>query len=106
MANARIGARHSGALLRSIALRALVGAAGCGGGGGTSRVDPNGPVLRRSLTARLNPSGRQIDLAVKWRKRLAGKGELRFGSVWSLQPGHGVSEDPELSVFAGWRGSF
>ena len=65
-----------------------------------------GRVLRRSLTARLNPSGRQIDLAVKWRKHLAAGGELRFGSVWSLQPGHDVSEDPELSVFAGWRGSF
>ena len=65
-----------------------------------------GRVLRRSLTAQLKPSGRQLELAVKWRKRLAGRGELRFGSVWSLQPGHNVSEDPELSVFAGWRGSF
>ena len=65
-----------------------------------------GRVLRRSLTASLKPSGRQIDLAMKWRKRLAAGGELRFGSVWSLQPGHNVSEDPELSVFAGWRGSF
>lgn len=65
-----------------------------------------GRVLRRSLTAGLKPSGRQIDLAVKWRKHLAAGGELRFGSVWSLQPGHEVSEDPELSVFAGWRGFF
>ena len=43
MANARIGARHGGALLPSIALCALVGAAGCGGGGGASPADPNGP---------------------------------------------------------------
>ena len=65
-----------------------------------------GRVLRRSLTAELKPSGRQIDLAMNWRKRLAAGGELRLGSVWSLQPGHDVSEDPELSVFAGWRGHF
>ena len=65
-----------------------------------------GRVLHRSLTASLKPSGRQLDLAVKWRKHLAAGGELRFGSVWSLQPGHDVSEDPELSVFAGWRGFF
>jgi len=67
---------------------------------------PGGRVLRRSLTAQLEPSGRQIDLAVKWRRRFAAGGELRLGSVWSLQPGHDASEDPELSVFAGWRGSF
>lgn len=65
-----------------------------------------GRVLRRSLTATLEPSGRQIDLAARWRKQLAAGSELRFGSVWSLQPGHNRNEDPELSVFAGWRGSF
>ena len=48
----------------------------------------DGGVLRRSLTAGLTPTGRQIDLSARWRKRLATGGELRLGTTWTLNPGH------------------
>ena len=63
----------------------------------------DGQVLRRSFTARLEPTGRQIDLATKWRRPLGEGGELRLGSVWTLQPGHDAAADPEVSFLAGWR---
>ena len=63
----------------------------------------DGRVLRRSFTARLEPTGRQLDLAAKWRRPLGAGGELRLGSVWALQPGHDAAADPEVSFLAGWR---
>ena len=66
---------------------------------------PDGRVLRHSFTARLEPTGRQLDLAAKWRRPLAAGGELRLGAGWALHPGHDAATDPEVSFIAGWRRS-
>ena len=67
---------------------------------------PDGRVLRHALTADLEPSGRQIDLSARWRKRLTSGGELRLGATWTLQPGHDAAAPAELAVLAGWRHRF
>ena len=66
----------------------------------------DGLVLRRRLTAGLAPSGRQIDLAVRWRRPLAGAGAVSVGAGWTRQPGHDAAANPDLSLFAGWRQTF
>ncbi len=65
-----------------------------------------GGVLRRSLSAGLEPSGRQIDVSAQWHRSLADGGELRIGAGWTRQPGHDAAADPELTLLAGWRYSF
>ena len=64
-----------------------------------------GAVVHRSVQAGLVPSGRQIDVAGQWSRRLA-MGELRLGGVWSYRPGHRKAVDPEVAVLAGWRWAF
>ena len=66
----------------------------------------DGRVLRRSLNANLEPSGRQIDIAAQWRRPVGEGSELRLGAGWSHQPGHDASADPDLNVLAGWRHTF
>ena len=66
----------------------------------------DGRVLRRSVSADLEPTGRQIDLTVQWRRSLGVGSELRLGGGWTWQPGHDASADPDLSLLAGWRHSF
>lgn len=66
----------------------------------------DGRVLRRSLTADLEPAGRQIDAVAQWRKALSGNGELRLGAGWTWQPGHDAGAGPDLSLLAGWVQSF
>ena len=66
----------------------------------------DGRVLRRSFTADLEPTGRQVDVAVQWRKPLIEGGELRLGASWTWQPGHDAEADPALSFFAGWLHAF
>ena len=66
----------------------------------------DGRVLRRSLDADLEPSGRQIDIAAQWRRPMGDGSEMRLGAGWSRQPGHDASADPDLSVLAGWRRTF
>lgn len=63
-------------------------------------------MLRRSLSANLALSGRQIDLAARWRKRLDADSELRLGATLTLDPGHDASAASELTLLAGWRRSF
>ena len=65
-----------------------------------------GDVLRRPVSASLSPTGRQIDVAARWHRRLTGDGELRVGAVWSHDPGHRASADPSLALLAGWRQAF
>ena len=65
-----------------------------------------GQVLRGSLTADLEPSGRQIDLTAQWRRSLAKGGELRLGAALTRQPSHDAEADPDLSLFAAWRHAF
>ena len=66
----------------------------------------DGRVLRRSLSAGLAPSGRQIDLTAEWHRSLADGGELRIGAGVTRQPGHDAAADPEFSLLAGWRYAF
>ena len=66
----------------------------------------DGQVLRRSFTADLEPSGRQIDATAQWRHSLGNGSELRLGGGWTWQPGHDASATPEFSLFAGWRHGF
>ena len=63
-------------------------------------------VLRRSLSADLAPTGRQIDLSARWRTRLDTGGELRLGAAWTLDPGHDAAAPSEVTVLAGLRHSF
>ena len=65
----------------------------------------SGDVVRESISADLAPSGRQIDIAAQWHRRLP-TGELRLGVVWTSQPGHSTAADPELTLLSGWRLSF
>ena len=66
----------------------------------------NGRVLRRPVAVDLAPTGREIEIAARWRRPLAIGGELRLGAAWIRQPGHAAAADSDLSVFAGWRSAF
>ena len=66
----------------------------------------DGRVLRRSMAADLEPTGRQIDIAAQWRRSLDSGSELRLGAGWSRQPGHDATAASELSILAGWRHAF
>ncbi len=66
----------------------------------------DGTVLRRRLTAGLAPSGRQIDIAARWRRSLADGAELGIGAGWTRQPGHDAASDSEFVLLAGWRYAF
>ena len=66
----------------------------------------DGRVLRRSFTADLKPSGRQIDIAAQWRRPLGDGTEMRLGASWSRRPGHDASAGPDLSLLAAWRHAF
>ena len=66
----------------------------------------DGRVRRQPVTASLAPSGRQIEVAAKWRRPLASGGELGLGAVWTREPGHVAAAEPHLGLFAGWRRAF
>ncbi len=65
----------------------------------------DGGILRRQLTADLAPTGRQIDLSVRWERPL-GAGSLRLGTIATRHAGHDEKARPRLSLLAGWRASF
>ena len=62
----------------------------------------SGDVVYRRMSADLEPSGRQVDVAAQWDGPVAA-GELRVGAVVTLQPGHRVAAAPEVLVLGGWR---
>ena len=66
----------------------------------------DGYVRRNDLTAGLEPTGRQIEVAAQWRKTLSTGGELRLGAAWARHPGHAATADPDLTLLAGWRHAF
>ena len=66
----------------------------------------DGKVLRQPVSARLVPTGRQIEVAAQWRRPLTAGGEFRLGASWTRQPGHNVAADRELRFLAGWRRAF
>ena len=65
-----------------------------------------GRILSQSFTAGLEPTGRQLDLAVQWRRALGDDGELRLGCGWTWQPGHDAAAAPSYTLLAGWRRRF
>ena len=64
-----------------------------------------GEVLRNAVTVGLEPSGRQVDLAVQWQRPLE-LGVLRLGATLSREPGHRDDAGAELVLLSGWRLSF
>ncbi len=65
-----------------------------------------GEVMRSSLQADLSPSGRQLEVSVRWARQLAARGELVAGATWTREPGHDARADPALRLLAGWRARF
>ena len=66
-----------------------------------------GDVLKSSYTADLEPSGRQIDLAMQWRRSLpSSNGDFRLATSLSFHPEHSEAAEPTISVLAGWRLGF
>ena len=61
-----------------------------------------GEVVHSVVSADLVPSGRQVDVTAQWDQPLA-VGELRVGTVVTLQPGHRAAAAPEFLVLGGWR---
>ena len=64
-----------------------------------------GEVIRNTLTADIEPGGRQVDLALQWQQPLE-IGELRLGATLSHEPGHHKNADTELILLSGWRHFF
>ena len=64
-----------------------------------------GGVVRNVLSASLEPGGRQVDLALQWR-RPQDPGILRVRAALSRQPGHRRRAAPEWTLLSGWRLSF
>ena len=62
--------------------------------------------LRRTVSAELSPTGRQIDFAARWHRRWTDDGEFRVGVVWTRESGHRASADPSLALLTGWRHTF
>ena len=66
----------------------------------------DGLVRRRAVTAGLEPTGREIEVAARWHKALSMGGELRLGAAWTRHPGHAAGADPDITLLAGWRHAF
>ena len=66
----------------------------------------DGSVRRRAVTAGLEPTGREIEVAARWRKALSMGGELRLGAAWTRHPGHVAGTDPDITLLAGWHHAF
>ena len=64
-----------------------------------------GEVLRTAVSTDLEPTGRQIDLALDWQQRLE-LGVLRLGATLSRQPGHRAGAEPELVLLSDLRLAF
>ncbi len=65
-----------------------------------------GQVLRRSVAADLEPTGRQIEVSAAWRRPVGPGSTLRLGAVWTRHPGHAAARDPDLTLLAGWHHTF
>ncbi len=66
---------------------------------------PAGAILERSMTARLEPSGRQVDVGAHWHQPLA-LAEWRLGATWSHEPEHRAGAASEFSWLGGWLYTF
>ena len=61
----------------------------------------SGEVIRNAVDASLEPTGRQVDLALRWRKTLQ-LGVLRLGTTLSHEPGHHRNAEPEFILLSNW----
>ena len=64
-----------------------------------------GEVIRSAVAVGLEPSGRQVDLALQWRQPLV-RGMWRLGATLSRDPGHRGNASPDLILLSDWRRSF
>ena len=64
-----------------------------------------GEVIRNTLSADVEPGGRQVDLALQWQQPME-LGQLRLGATLSHEPGHRKNTDAELILLSGWRHFF
>ena len=64
-----------------------------------------GEVIRSAVAVGLEPSGRQVDLALRWRQPLV-RGVWRLGATLSRDPGHRGNVSPDLILLSDWRRSF
>ena len=62
----------------------------------------DGGIVRHQALADMAPTGRQLDLAVRW-DRLLAAGDFRLGAVVTRQPGHKGDARPRMAILAGWR---
>lgn len=65
----------------------------------------DGKVLHEQVSARLTPSGRQIDLSVRWQRMKIFNGRLRTEITASHNSGH-MDKGSEFSLLAGWEVAF
>ena len=66
----------------------------------------DGAVLHEAVSAELAPSGRQIDLAARWRRAGVFGGEIRAEASVSRNPGHVADARPAFRLLTGWRAAF
>lgn len=64
-----------------------------------------GELVRHALDVGLEPSGRQMDLALRWQQPLV-RGVWSLGATLSREPGHRKHADPDLTLLSAWRRSF
>ena len=64
-----------------------------------------GEVVRERITLGVEPEGRQIDLALHW-KRPTGFGTYRLGTKLSREPGHREDADAEVILLSSWELTF
>ena len=65
----------------------------------------DGGIVRQQFSADVTPTGRQLDLAVRWDRPFA-EGDFRLGAVATRHPGHDGDARPRIAVLAGWRTAF
>ena len=65
----------------------------------------DGAIVRHQVMADVTPTGRQIDLGVRWEQPLA-EGDFRLGAVATRHPGHDGDARPRVAVLAGWHTAF
>ena len=66
----------------------------------------DGRVVSERVDGSLVPGGRQLDLSVRWTRRLGIAGALRAGAGLTLDPGHRAAARPELHLLAGYARTF
>ena len=61
-----------------------------------------GGIVRQQFSADVTPTGRQLDLAVRWDRPFA-EGDFRLGAIATRHPGHDGDARPRVVLLAGWR---